>query len=240
MAGNSLNRQPAEPSAIIAGPLFFAIFLTADALRPDYDPLRHPVSSLEFGPGGWVQRLNFLLTGTFVTLFGLSVRSPVRKLGGGRTVPILFMAVGIGLIGAALFEPDPLSGYPLGTPPAALYPSLHRVLHDLFSTPVFTALPAACVVLARRFAKSRMIGWAIYSALSAAMMSIFFVMSSIAFAQGSPLTPVGGLLQRLTLAVGFVWMALLGRWSWMRSHPSGRDSRPASSRKRRRSAAAAD
>ena len=104
----------------MAGPLFLAIFLTAGALRPDYDPLRHPVSSLEFGPGGWVQRLNFLLTGTLVTLFGLSVRSPVRKLGGGGTVPILFMAVGIGLIGAALFEPDPLSGYPLGTPPAAL------------------------------------------------------------------------------------------------------------------------
>ena len=98
-----------------------------------------------------------------------------------------------------------------------------------------------------------MIGWAIYSTLSAAMMSIFFVMSSIAFAQGSPLTPAGGLLQGLTLAVGFVWMALLGRWSWMRSYPSlhrvlhdlfstpsGRDSRPASSRKRRRPAAAAD
>ena len=205
---------------MVAGPLFFAIFLTAGAVRPDYDPLRHPVSSLEFGPDGWVQSLNFLLTGTLVTLFGLGIRSPVRKLGGGRTVPILFIAVGIGLIGAALFEPDPLSGYPPGTPPAALHPSPHRILHDLFSTPVFTALPAACIVLARRFAKSRMIGWAVYSALSAAMMGIFFVMSSIAFAQGSPLTPVGGLLQRLTLAAGFVWMALLGRRSWTRSHAS--------------------
>ena len=30
---------------MVAGPLFFAIFLTAGAVRPDYDPLRHPVSS---------------------------------------------------------------------------------------------------------------------------------------------------------------------------------------------------
>jgi hypothetical protein len=47
------------------------------------------------------------------------------------------------------------------------------------------------------------------------MMSILFVMSSIAFAQGSPLTPIGGLLKRLTLAVGFLWMALLALWSLM-------------------------
>jgi hypothetical protein len=208
-------RIPLLVCGIVAGPLFFAIFLIAGALRPDYDPLRHPVSSLEFGPTGWVQSVNFILTGTLVVLFGLGIRSTVRKLGGGRTVPILFMVVGAGLIGAGLFAPDPLSGYPPGTPPAAVSPSLHRVLHDLFSTPVFTALPAGCIILARRFAKCRRIGWAIYSALSAAMMIILFVMSSIAFAQGSPFTPIGGLLQRLTLAVGFLWMALLGLWSLM-------------------------
>ena len=208
-------RIPLLVCGIVAGPLFFAIFLIAGALRPDYDPLRHPVSSLELGPTGWVQSLNFILTGTLVVLFGIGIRSTVRKLGGGRTVPILFMLVGAGLIGAGLFAPDPLSGYPPGTPPAAVSPSLHRVLHDLFSTPVFTALPAACIILARRFAKRRRIGWAIYSALSAAMMIILFVMSSIAFAQGSPLTPIGGLLQRLTLAAGFLWMALLGLWSLM-------------------------
>jgi hypothetical protein len=208
-------RIPLLVCGIVAGPLFFAIFLIAGALRPDYDPLRHPVSSLELGPTGWVQSLNFILTGTLVVLFGIGIRSTVRKLGGGRTVPILFMLVGAGLIGAGLFAPDPLSGYPPGTPPAAVSPSLHRVLHDLFSTPVLTALPAACIILARRFAKRRRIGWAIYSALSAAMMIILFVMSSIAFAQGSPLTPIGGLLQRLTLASAFLWMALLGLWSLM-------------------------
>lgn len=208
-------RIPLLVCGIVAEPLFFAIFLIAGALRPDYDPLRHPVSSLEFGPTGWVQSINFILTGPLVVLFGIGIRSTVRKLGGGRTVPILFMLVGAGLIGAGVFAPDPLSGYPPGTPPAAVSPSLHRVLHDLFSTPVLTALPAACIILARRFAKRRRIGWAIYSGLSAAMMIILFVMSSIAFAQGSPLTPIGGLLQRLTLAAGFLWMALLGLWSLM-------------------------
>src|SRR5512133_3428564 len=53
---------------IVAGPLFFLLFTIAGLLRPGYDPLRHPVSSLEFGPQGWVQALNFIATGTLVTL----------------------------------------------------------------------------------------------------------------------------------------------------------------------------
>jgi hypothetical protein len=197
---------------VAAGPLFFTIFLTAGALRPGYDPLRHPVSSLEFGPQGWVQSVNFILTGTLVTLFGWGVRPLVHRLGGGRAVTVLLIAVGIGLVGAGFFDPDPLSGYPPGTPPTALNPSLHRILHDLFSTPVFTALPAACFVLARRFAKAHMRSWAIYSAVSGGLMAALFVLTSVAFNQGTALTAVGGLLQRLTLATGFAWMAVLGLW----------------------------
>jgi hypothetical protein len=53
---------------MVAGPLFFLVFTVAGLVRPDYDPLRHPVSSLEFGPTGWVQALNFIVTGTLVTL----------------------------------------------------------------------------------------------------------------------------------------------------------------------------
>jgi hypothetical protein len=41
-------------------------------------------------------------------------------------------------------------------------------------------------------------------------MVIFFVLSSIAFGQGtSALTPYGGLLQRLALGVGFAWLTIL-------------------------------
>lgn len=70
-----------------AGPLFFLVFTVAGWLRPFYDPLRHPISSVEFGLQGWIQALNFIVTGTLVILFAWAVRSPVRSLGGGRTVP---------------------------------------------------------------------------------------------------------------------------------------------------------
>ena len=195
---------------VLAGPVFFASFLIAGALRPDYDALRHPVSSLEFGPQGWVQSVNFVLTGTLVTLFGLGVRPLVRRLGGGLTVTILLMAVGIGLIGAGFFESRSVERLPawlLRRPPPILYgPDSARPV----STPVFTALPAACIVLARRFAKAGMRTWMIYSAVSGALMVALFVLTSMAFNQGTALTAIGGLLQRLTLATGFAWMAMLG------------------------------
>jgi hypothetical protein len=149
---------------VVAGPLFFAVFSVAGASRAGYDPLRHPVSSLEFGPSGWVQSVNFVLTGVLVVLFAWAARAIVRSVGGGRTVWILLTLVGLGLVGAGFFPPDPLSGYPPGSAPTAPDPSLHRVLHDLFSTPVFTALPAAAVVMARRFARVRLRAWAVCSA----------------------------------------------------------------------------
>jgi Protein of unknown function (DUF998) len=35
---------------VVAGPLFVLVFLIEGAMTPDYDPLRHPVSSLALGP----------------------------------------------------------------------------------------------------------------------------------------------------------------------------------------------
>jgi hypothetical protein len=64
--------------------------------------------------------------------------------------------VGLGLIGAGVFTSDPINGYPPGTPVPAPR-TLPGILHDQFSTPVFTALPAACLLMARRFG----FGWLI-------------------------------------------------------------------------------
>lgn len=43
----------------VAGPLFTVAWLLEGATRADYDPLRHPVSSLAFSELGWTQRATF-------------------------------------------------------------------------------------------------------------------------------------------------------------------------------------
>jgi hypothetical protein len=91
----------------------------------------------------------------------------------------------------------------------ALRPSLHGILHDLSSVVVFGALPAACLVLSRRFAVAGELGWALYSAGSGVIFVVGFVLASAGFNQAESLVDVAGLLQRLTIIVGWGWITLL-------------------------------
>jgi Protein of unknown function (DUF998) len=65
---------------VIAGPLFVLVFLIEGAMTPDYDPLRHPISSLTLGPFGWTQTLNF----SVVSLLTLAFAVGLVRLRGAR------------------------------------------------------------------------------------------------------------------------------------------------------------
>jgi Protein of unknown function (DUF998) len=150
---------------VIAGPLFVLVFLIEGAMTPDYDPLRHPVSSLALGPFGWTQTLNFIVVGMLTLAFavGLVRLRGARQKVGGTLVGIW----GVGLIGAGAFLTDPVSGYPPGTPPTPVEATTSGTLHDLFSVAAFFALGAACFVLAG----GKGWRWAIYSVFSGATFS---------------------------------------------------------------------
>lgn len=189
----------------VVGPVIFvASFLVQGALRSGYDALRHPVSSLSLGATGWVQVATFLITGLLIAAYAVGL----RRAGCGWWTPVLVGLVGVGLVGAGIFVADPISGYPPGSPVPA--PStVHGIAHQLFSTPVFTALPAAMLVMARRFFRSGERGWARYSLLSAPIFFGCFVLAAFGFDQNPLLMPVGGLWQRLALVVGLTWLAAL-------------------------------
>ncbi len=187
----------------VVGPAFFVVsFLVQGAVRPGYDPLRHPVSSLSLGGGAaWVQSATFLITGLLVIAFAVGL----GRAGCGRWTPILIALVGLGLMGAGVFTSDPINGYPPGTPiPAPRTTS--GILHDQFSTPVFTALPAACLVMARRFGRQGSPGWRAYSIATAVASWICFILAAFGFNRIGPFAPTGGLWQRLCLIISFAWL----------------------------------
>src|SRR2546430_15111110 len=96
----------------LAGPLFVGTFLVAGATRAHYNPLRHPVSSLELGNHGWVQHANFAVAGLLTLLLAAGLR---RGLGRGRPStrgPLLVGIWGLGLIAAGIFPTDPASRDP--------------------------------------------------------------------------------------------------------------------------------
>ncbi|MQA88117.1 MAG: DUF998 domain-containing protein [Streptosporangiales bacterium] len=197
----------------IGAPLFVVVFLVESAIpaiRPlGYSPLRHPVSSFVLGEFGWAQIANFLVTGVLMLAFAVGLRPALRPYGGGIWAPVLMGLLAVGLIGSGVFAADPLSGYPPGTP---MVPdrTTEGALHDAFGILVFlVGLPAGCSVVAYRFATSGRRGWAGYSAGTAVAFLTGFVLTSMGFAQHPTLMPIGGLLQRLTIAVGLAWITAL-------------------------------
>jgi hypothetical membrane protein len=189
--------------------LFVTVFLVAGAGRAGYSQLRHPVSSLALTDAGWVQASNFLVTGALLLAFAVGVHLAVRRSGGGIWAPVLIGATGLALIGAGLFHTDPIAGYPPGVP-AVPPPSPVGTGHNLASAVFFLALPAACFVLARRFAAAGSSGWAGYSLATGVAFLAGFLLTGVTFRGLLPaLAPVGGLLQRVTLVIGFGWLAAL-------------------------------
>lgn len=206
-------------AAAAAGPLFISAALVQGAVRPGYDPLRHPISSLSIGSKGWVQRANFLVTGALYLAGAHGLAHAPRGRGNPetRTGPILISTVGLGLIGAAIFTTDPISGYPPGSPPTQDPLSVQAHLHNLASTPVFLCLPTAAAVYAHAFYRSGEPGWMVFSLGAAVAQLGTFVLAAAGFAQQPAFVAYGGLAQRVSLASGFGWLTALAARAMVRS-----------------------
>lgn len=214
-----------SPAWLIGGAsgatLFVVVFVLVSLLHPPgYDPLQHTVSGFVLGDFGWVQRANFLVSGSLLALSAPALHVVWARHGGGRVVPALVALLGLGLVGAGLFAADPLAAgvtstapYPSGEPVATAR-TLHGILHDLFGIPVFLGLPILAAAAGYRLARARRFGWAGYSVATAALFLAGFVLTGLALAQPPVIPPVGGLLQRLTLATGLIWLTALMLRLW--------------------------
>ena len=69
---------------VIAGPLFVITLLLDGVTRANYNPWRHPGSSLALGDFGWVQDLNFLIAGLLILAFTIGLRRLLRSTKGSR------------------------------------------------------------------------------------------------------------------------------------------------------------
>jgi uncharacterized protein DUF998 len=195
------------------GVLFIAVFVIESLVHPaGYVPLRHTVSAFVLGPHGWVQQLNFVVSGLLLAFSALTVRGAWASRGGGRAVPILLGLVGLGMLGSGFFAADPVAAgvtaafpYPLGQPVSTAR-TTHGILHDLCGIPVFLGVPLLAGAAGYRYLRSRRHRWGGWSIGVCLVFLAGFVLTSSALAQPPLIPPVGGLLQRLTLVVGLGWV----------------------------------
>jgi len=193
---------------VAAGPAFIAVFLLEGAVRDGYRPLRHPVSSLALGPRGWIQAANFATAGT---LF-LAAAAGLGRAGdpaASRAAPALIGAAGAGLIGAAVFPTDPVSGYPPGTPDALTRPTRTGIAHNLTAVPVFAGLPAAALASGWRSWRAGQHRFGLCSADTAVTMLTTTALAGAGFSQSPRFVNLGGLFQRASIITGFAWLTAL-------------------------------
>jgi hypothetical protein len=194
---------------LAAGPVFVTAFLAEGAARDGYRPLRHPVSSLALGPGGWVQAANFAVTGILFLAGAAGLSRADDPAIGTWAEPALIGAAGAGLIGSAIFPTDPVSGYPPGTPGLPGAPSRASTVHNLAAIPVFLGLPAAAASSSWRSLRIGQRGLGLYSAGTAITMLAAMALAAAGFNQSPRLVHLGGLFQRASIVTGFAWLTAL-------------------------------
>jgi hypothetical membrane protein len=200
------TRPPASPLLAIgalAGPLFIVVYTIEDLTRPGFSPLRDQVSQLALGDWGWVQAVNFFVTGLLVVALAAGLRRVLRPRG---LVPSLIALAGLGLVAATFFATSPANGYPPGARAAM---TAHGQVHDLAAGLFYTCLSAAVIGCARRGARAGHRGFAAYCIASVAAMIVFLSLSSIGYARVPGLAEVSGLFERLSLMSGLLWMTVL-------------------------------
>jgi hypothetical protein len=202
---------------LVAGPAFVTAFLIEGGVRVGYRPLRHPVSSLALGPRGWIQTANFALTGALFLAAAAGLSRTGDPAAGRRPVPALVGAAGAGLIGAAIFPTDPVSGYPPAAPGALSGPSRTGTAHNLAAIPVFFGLPAAALACSWRSWRTGQRTFAVYGASTAITMLTSMTRAEAGFGQSPRLVNLGGLLQRVSIIVGFSWLTALSARELRRS-----------------------
>jgi hypothetical protein len=177
---------PSRRAALAAaGPLWAAMSLAQVATRDGFDLMRHPLSLLSTGSLGWLQIANFVVAGALMVVGAGSLE--------GRWAPRLTRVAGFGMIAAGLLVMDPGGGFPAGHPEVPTTMSWHALGHMAAGTVTFTALIAACYVLARRFAARSARGWAVTAAVA-----------GTALLAGDLWAMSGGTAGTLTLAVGAI------------------------------------
>ena len=172
--------------SIVGALLFNGSYLITGALRPGYDSLRIPISSLEAGPQGWVQITNFIIFGVFSLGFAVGLRMALARGFGAMLAPLLEILVGVGLIGDGVFTQDPL--------------------HTACDILTLSAAVGVCIVLAIRFRHdSRWRGWTAYSLATAVLTIACLVAFGVAMSHHG----YAGLFERLAVIIRSVWVILL-------------------------------
>ena len=200
-------------AGLVAPVWFTAMVVIQGAMHPGYSHVAMPISALAALPMGWLQSLTFLVAGVLAVAFVVAMHRSVRPAPRGHAGHVLLLLGGIALAMNAVFPWKLVDGVP-AEPPA----------HAASAVTTFLATALGMMVFSRRMsADERWRGLAAYTRWSGVVVLVLFsLLGLFAIDDGAPLHPWVGLVQRVLVAVWFVWMIVVAlRVGAMRSATPG-------------------
>ncbi|HLV99327.1 MAG TPA: DUF998 domain-containing protein [Ktedonobacterales bacterium] len=177
--------------------LFPIIYLIEGATRPGYDAWRQTISSLSFGPWGWVQQGNFILCGVSVLWTAFVFRKLLTGGACATSYPIIRSIEGLGLVAIGFFRLDPL--------------------HTACLIVIVNAMTIGLFVIARRFWKQPgWRGWVAFSVACGLLPMALMPFFGMALNPHSALAGYAGLFERLATNADTLWSLVLLARLWTR------------------------
>jgi hypothetical membrane protein len=187
----------------IIGPVgFTTLVIVQGLLLPDYSHVRMPISALAAWPTGWIQVLNFCVSGVLIVAFAFGLNTGVQPTRRGATGAALLVAGGLGIIGAGVFSWKMIDGVPTETP-----------AHAAAAILSFAATGLGLIIFSRRMnADVRWRDLSTFTMIAGIVVLVLFVtVGFFAIDDGAPLHPWAGLIQRILCAVWFTCLVVMAR-----------------------------
>jgi len=207
--GASLSQATllAVASGTVGAVIFAVVWLVEGTARAGYNQWAEPISALSLGPGGAVQRANFIFFGTLVICSAIGWRRVLVGGTGGTAYPLLRAIEGVALVVDGIFSQDADRGYPPGALLAAR--SLPGTIHSSFAFLAIASIALGWLVFARRLRVERgWRAWAKYALLTGVLVILFIAAFGASSGQGG----VAGLYERLATVSSLpLSLAIIGR-----------------------------
>ena len=187
---------------LIAPIVFTALVVLGSYLRPGYDQASQYLSDLGSGSDATatVQRLNFFVTGLLTLVFVIGLGRTQKHDTSFKAGAFLLGLFGATTLGVGVFSCDP--GCPV---PGA---SFSQMAHNLLTAIGFVSVGLAPVLIASGFGNTMSRSFILYSKATTATSWILLMVFLFGAVSTGPLSPWLGVIQRLFLAVPWLWIAV--------------------------------
>jgi len=171
-------------SGVVGAVLFTTVYFCFSVISPNYFMIHESISRLQLQPHGWIQSLNYVVSGVLICTFAVALRKELVSGFGSRLIPFFHLITGLGSITMGLcLDPD-VQAYTGGI--------------------VFLSLIGGLLAFARRFSASpQWHGWAGYTSSTVIIMFILCILFNYSLNHQGRLT---GVFERLIVIARLVWL----------------------------------